>query len=400
MSGRGARDALVTGIGLVSALADGIEANRAALMGGARPRADRERFAPYPVFPLVEIDLSTQIPRRADQRQMEPWQRIGTYAAGLALDDAGLKGDAARLGETHLIVAAGGGERDPQADAAVLAAVRAGRAPADALNALLPTELRPTLFLSQLSNLLAGNISIVHSVTGSSRTFMGEELSGAMALQVAERRIRASQGDLFLVGASYNAERPDMLLLLELGRFLWKGFGLPSVWARESQGGGLVTGSMGVFLVLESREHADARGARAYAELGLVAAESGPRDDTRLGLRLARMRAALEPHLGRDAPVLAVSGASGAAPATAIERGFLEALGGASPRGVASLLGTGLEAQMPLAVALAAAAVHAGKAFPPLTEDEAPAEAQAPETALATAFGHWRGEAAAVIRRA
>ena len=36
-------------------------------------------------------------------------------------------------------------------------------------------DLRPTLFLAQLSNLLAGNISIVHGVTGSSRTFMGEE---------------------------------------------------------------------------------------------------------------------------------------------------------------------------------------------------------------------------------
>src|ERR1700734_4050117 len=31
------------------------------------------------------------------------------------------------------------------------------------------------LFLAQLSNLLAGDISIVHGVTGSSRTFMGEE---------------------------------------------------------------------------------------------------------------------------------------------------------------------------------------------------------------------------------
>src|SRR3712207_8516744 len=39
--------------------------------------------------------------------------------------------------------------------------------------------LRPTLFLAQLSNLLAGNISIVHGVAGSSRTFMGEESAAA-----------------------------------------------------------------------------------------------------------------------------------------------------------------------------------------------------------------------------
>ena len=42
-------------------------------------------------------------------------------------------------------------------------------------------DLRPTLFLAQLSNLLAGNISIVHGVTGASRTFMGEESSGVDA---------------------------------------------------------------------------------------------------------------------------------------------------------------------------------------------------------------------------
>ena len=43
---------------------------------------------------------------------MEPWQRIGTYAAGLALDSAGVKGNADLLARMDMIVAAGGGERD------------------------------------------------------------------------------------------------------------------------------------------------------------------------------------------------------------------------------------------------------------------------------------------------
>ena len=47
------------------------------------------------------------------------------------------------------------------------------------------SDLRPTLFLAQLSNLLAGNISIVHGVTGSSRTFMGEEAAGVDAVRIA-----------------------------------------------------------------------------------------------------------------------------------------------------------------------------------------------------------------------
>ena len=55
-------------------------------------------------------------------------------------------------------------------------------------------DLRPTLFLAQLSNLLAGNISIVHGVTGASRTFMGEEAAGVDALRIARARIAVGPG--------------------------------------------------------------------------------------------------------------------------------------------------------------------------------------------------------------
>ena len=64
------------------------------------------------------------------------------------------------------------------------------------------SDLRPTLFLAQLSNLLAGNISIVHGVTGSSRTFMGEEAAGVDAVRIALARIAAGQSDIALVGGS------------------------------------------------------------------------------------------------------------------------------------------------------------------------------------------------------
>ena len=51
-------------------------------------------------------------------------------------------------------------------------------------------DLRPTLFLTQLSNLLAGNIAIVHGVSGTSRTFMGEEAASIDAARIALARIR------------------------------------------------------------------------------------------------------------------------------------------------------------------------------------------------------------------
>ena len=94
-----------------------------------------------------------------------------------------------------MIVAAGGGERDYAVDAAILTGLANGRRSRGAfLNERLMSDLRPTLFLAQLSNLLAGNISIVHGVVGSSRTFMGEEAAGVDAVRIALRAHRRRPG--------------------------------------------------------------------------------------------------------------------------------------------------------------------------------------------------------------
>jgi hypothetical protein len=166
------REAWITGIGIVSCLGEGAEAHWQGLCE-RRLQVDAETFAPYLVHPIAPLELDKQIPKKGDQRQMEPWQRIGTYAAGLALADAGLKGNAEALARMDMIVAAGGGERDIAVDGTILTNKSKAADPEAFLNERLMSDLRPTLFLAQLSNLLAGNISIVHGVTGSSRTFMG-----------------------------------------------------------------------------------------------------------------------------------------------------------------------------------------------------------------------------------
>src|SRR4029079_4596533 len=178
------REVWITGIGIVSSLGEGAEAHWQKLNEG-KPSADTQTFAPCVVHPIVPIDFDKQIPKKGDQRQMEPWQRIGTYAAGLALENAGVKGNAELLGRMDMIVAAGGGERDVNVDSAVLSGLPKSDNPDKFLNERLMSDLRPTLFLAQLSNLLAGNISIVHGVTGSSRTFMGEESAGFDAVRIA-----------------------------------------------------------------------------------------------------------------------------------------------------------------------------------------------------------------------
>src|SRR5713226_5550488 len=273
-SNAGSVEVWITGIGLATSLGEGLDANWEAL-NARRINVDEKGFAPYIVHPLAPVNFDSQIPKKGDQRQMEAWQRIGTYAAGLALDSAGVKGDKDILGRMDMVIAAGGGERDLGVDTGILSAQAKGNSAPGFLNERLMSDLRPTLFLAQLSNLLAGNIAIVHGVSGTSRTFMGEEVAGADAARIALARIAAGQSDIAVMGAAHNGERQDLLILYEFGDFNLTGKFAP-VWARDKSSG-FALGSAGVFLVVESREHAQARGAKPYAKLTKVVADLAQR---------------------------------------------------------------------------------------------------------------------------
>ncbi|QPC88054.1 beta-ketoacyl-ACP synthase [Mesorhizobium sp. NBSH29] len=391
------RDVVITGIGLVSSLGEGVDAHWQALSRpGVMPVTEAERYAPYTIHPLPEIDWSQQIAKRGDQRQMETWQRLGTYTAGLALADAGAKDDEALCSTMDMIVAAGGGERDEAVDQAILDASVTRNDRDVLLNEKLSTELRPTLFLAQLSNLLAGNISIVHKVTGSSRTFMGEEGAGIAAVETAAARIRAGQSTHALVGGAFQTEHFDMLLAYELGGYLHRAPWKP-VWDRaDTEGGGVVTGSGAAFLVLESREHAQQRDRKPYAQLGAVASSRASRADDKLAQSIADLVSAT----GRtDGRLLTVSGASGAHSATAAEAAALASVGDIALRGVSTATGHLKEAQFPFAIALAALAIFNKSGYPPFSTGEAAFEGE-PEAVLATAIGYHRFEGAARVSRA
>jgi 3-oxoacyl-[acyl-carrier-protein] synthase II len=382
----------ITGIGLVSCAGEGREAHRAMLAAGTPPAADAATFAPFPVHPGPALNLDRQIPKKGDQRQMEPWQRLGTYAAGLAIDDAGARG---LVSEMDLIVAAGGGERDIGLDESVLAAL-AGLPPDEAavkLNEMLASGLRPTLFLAQLSNLLAGNISIVHGVTGASRTLMGEEQAGADAVRVAAQRLAEGRGQVALVGGAFIATRWDLLLLYHAGGLLRRGEYAP-VFSREDAPGA-IPGTVGAFLVLETAESARGRGARGLARLNTVLSGQARRNGEDQGRDgLAHGFARIAPALG-DGPLPVISGCTGIAGPTVTEREFLGALTRPlAVRAAGSRIGWGVEATFPASVALAALSLADG-AFPaPLETLEAPF-AGPPRDILVTGFAAWRGEALA-----
>jgi 3-oxoacyl-[acyl-carrier-protein] synthase II len=391
------REVWITGIGIVSCLGEGPDAHWQKLMD-AHPGADVATFAPFVVHPLASINFDAQIPKKGDQRQMENWQRIGTYAAGLALDSAGVKGNTDLLSRMDMIVAAGGGERDLTVDSNILSGITHAANPAAFLNERLMSDLRPTLFLAQLSNLLAGNISIVHGVTGSSRTFMGEESAGIDAVRIAHARIGAGQSDIALVGGSYNGERPDLLMLYDFASFALKNKYAP-VWERGNGKGGFALASLGAFLVVEARDHAEKRGAKPLSRLTAVVSDRANRKPGTITQVLSRLWDKLKDRI-KVGHAAILSGATGASPATGEERQFLEQHPDLAVRATGSYLGHGLEPQFPINIALATVALGRGSLFPPCdsTGLERPMNGDLTQV-LVTGVGHWRGEGLALVER-
>lgn len=333
-----ARPVFVAGVGLATSLGHGVAAH--AGWRDAAPVVDASRFAPYPLHPLPALPFADAIPRR-ESRQMEDLQRLGTFAAGLALAESGWAGDAAAV---DLVVACGGGERDAALDAQILA-----ERPAEAaLHAKLMAGLRPTLFLAQLSNLLAGSISIVHGVAGSSRTLLGEEWAGAEALRMAAARIAAGSSARGLVGGAFVAERPEILLLLNMGGGLHAGR-----WCPMDQRDGIIPGSAGAFLALSPEG--------GLARLAHIGTDAGPPEGAEA--RLDALLAAAPPEVP-GAVTLWAGGARTARPGLRVADAF----------------GHAVEAAFPLACALAALLVRDG----------------VPQVRVAMA-GPWRGEAVAVL---
>ena len=389
----GSAEVWITGIGLATSLGEGLDANWDALHQ-RRINVDEKGFAPYIVHPWAPVNLDTQIPKKGDQRQMEAWQRIGTYAAGLALDSAGVKGNKEVLGRMDMIVAAGGGERDLAVDSGVLTAQAKGNSGPGFLNDRLMSDLRPTLFLAQLSNLLAGNIAIVHGVSGTSRTFMGEEVAGVDAARIALARIAAGQSDIALIGGSHNGERKDLLVLYEFGDYNLKHKFEP-VWARQKQAG-FALGSAGAFLVIESKTHALARGAKPYARLSNVVADlSQRRQPGDVKTTLESLWSKLG-KLGDSGAV--ITGATGAEPATSEEQAFLKQHADFAVRATGTAFGHTMETQFPLGLALAALSISRGELFPPTDPSGMEIEMSKPPAQIVViGAGHWRGEGMALI---
>jgi 3-oxoacyl-[acyl-carrier-protein] synthase II len=158
-----------------------------------------------------------------------------------------------------------------------------------------------------------------------------------------------------------------------------------------------VLGSLGAFLVLEERRHAQARGAKPLARLAAVVSERSSRPPGAVTAALSRMWQGLTPRTGG---IAIISGATGAEPATGEERAFLQSLPDVPVRASGSYLGHGFEPQFAMNIALAALALGREKLYPPAATSRVEQRYEGPLDRIAvTAVGHWRGEGMALVER-
>jgi 3-oxoacyl-[acyl-carrier-protein] synthase II len=257
----GARRVVVTGVGLVTPLGTGVEKNWTALMAGRSGIGPITRFecADFPTRIAGEVrDFTPEdwIERR-EIKKMDPFIQFAVAASQMAMDQSGLKippTDADRVG---VIVGVGMG----------------GIHSIEQFHTLyLESRLRrvsPFFVAKVIANLAPGQISIRFGARGVNYTPTSACASGATAVGEAFRNIRHGYQDAVIAGGTEAS-----LCGLGVGGFI----AMRALSTRNDEperasrpfdrgrDGFVVAEGAGV-VVLESLEHATARGARILAEV-------------------------------------------------------------------------------------------------------------------------------------
>lgn len=265
------RRVVVTGMGLVSPLGSGVEAVWARLLAGRsglRVLPD-EVVADLPAkvggaVPSLAEDAEAGFdPDRAtppkEQKKMDRFIMFAMEAARQALEQAGWQAQNANAQErTATIIGSGIGGFGAIADAVRTTDTRG------------PRRLSPFTIPSFLVNLAAGHVSIQHGFKGPLGAPVTACAAGVQAIGDAARLIRSGEADIAVCGGAEAAIDRVSLAGFAAARALSSGFNeTPERASRpfDSDRDGFVMGEGSGLLVIESLEHALARGAKPIAEL-------------------------------------------------------------------------------------------------------------------------------------
>ncbi len=301
------RRVVITGLGLVTPLGCGVEASWSRLIAGQN---GARRIEEFPVDDLA-CQIGCFVPRGSladgkfnpddwmepkEQRKVDDFIIYAMAAAEQAINDAGWKADTQDKQErTGVLIGSGIGGLNGIAETSLLQKEKG------------PRRVSPFFIPGRLINLAGGYVSIRHSLKGPNHAVVTACSTGAHAIGDASRLIALGDADVMLAGGTESPICRIGVAGFAACRALATAFNdRPTKASRpyDKDRDGFVIGEGAGIVVLEALEHAQARGARIYAEVigyGLsgdafhITAPSEDGDGAFRSMRMALKRAGIQP---------------------------------------------------------------------------------------------------------
>ena len=266
---------VITGLGVVSPIGIGKDAFWDALCAGRSGVGRITLFdaSGLPVSIAAEVrdfDPKPYVRHRKSLKLMCRDAQLGVAAAKLACQDAGLRAgqiDPERLGVVL------GADRicSPVlgSEACYRACTVDGRFDFQLWGTRGMESSFPLTFLRVLPNMIASHVSIAHDARGPNNTIHQGDVSSLLAIQEAARVIRRGMADVMIAGGASSQMDPfDWVRHCTLGGLSHRQDD-PAAASRpfDADRDGQVRGEGAAALILESRRHAEARGAGILARL-------------------------------------------------------------------------------------------------------------------------------------
>jgi 3-oxoacyl-[acyl-carrier-protein] synthase II len=264
------RRVVVTGMGLITPLGCGLDANWERLTAGESGLRKIDTFdvsdMPVKIAGLIPpgkddprlFDPDRYVPAK-DRRRMEDFILFAMAAAQEAVADSGWapQDDEGRE-RTGVMIGSGIGGLAGIAKTAII------------LKESGPRRVSPFFIPSCLINLASGNISIRYGFKGPNHAVVTACSSGAHAIGDAARLIMLDDADVMVAGGTEAAVCPVGMAGFASARALSTAFNdeptkASRPWDKDRDG--FVMGEGSGILVLEELEHAKKRGAKIYAEI-------------------------------------------------------------------------------------------------------------------------------------
>ena len=262
---RGGRRVVVTGLGVVSPLGNDVETFWTALLSGKSgaakiklfdPRRHRTQFA----CEVKGFDASQYLSHR-DIRRTDRFTQLSIAAAQEGIQDA-FQGDFSKVDKDNVGVIWGSG---------IGGLITMGDQVSDAANQPEDQIFRfsPLFIPKVIIDIAAGWISMIHGFKGPNYGVVSACASAAHTLVNASAFIRSGQNDVIICGGGEAGVCQLSLAGFNASKALSEDNDRPTEASRpfDKTRNGFVLGEGGACLVLESYEHAKARGAKIYAEL-------------------------------------------------------------------------------------------------------------------------------------